>query len=94
MWLEKGPPVQLAVNLWYHLSKHWLEKVYLNRILRISWSASLILVLYLSCIAIVAPVHPSGRLLILWKSFLCKSEILFEFIFVLGDYCQPEGPYA
>ena len=42
------------------------QKVYLNRILRMSWSASLILVLYLSCIAIVAPVHPSGRFLILW----------------------------
>ena len=74
MWLEKGPLVQLTVNLRYHLSKHWLEKVYLNRILRISWSASLILVLYLSCIAIVAPVHPSGRLLILWKRFFCVNR--------------------
>ena len=47
----------------------------LNRILRISWSASLILVLYLSCIAIVAPVQPSGRDLILWRIKTCYSTI-------------------
>ena len=45
----------------------------LNRILRISWSASLILVLYLSCIAIVAPVQPSGRDLILWRIYKNKK---------------------
>ena len=61
----------------YYLWKNWTKKVHLNRILRISWSASLILVLYLSCIAIVAPVHPSGRLLILWKRFFCVNLLIY-----------------
>ena len=51
----------------------------LNRILRISWSASLILVLYLSCIAIVAPVQPSGRDLILWRIYKIRiKNMLFH----------------
>ena len=51
----------------------------LNRILRISWSASLILVLYLSCIAIVAPVQPSGRDLILWRIYKNKDMLFHNF---------------
>ena len=51
----------------------------LNRILRISWSASLILVLYLSCIAIVAPVQPSGRDLILWRIYKNKKHVIPQF---------------
>ena len=74
MWFEKGPLVLLWISMAvYHLPK----KGNLNRILRISWSASLILVLYLSCIAIVAPVHPSGRFLILWKKLFYKHTIVY-----------------
>ena len=90
MWFEKATLLGISLVMYQ-------QKVHLNRILRMSWSASLILVLYLSCIAIVAPVHPSGRFLILWifcwLFYTCMNCVLWT-LDSLVHYCWPEGPCA